>query len=459
LAFNADGSFTYTPMADYVGSDTFSYQAEGSNGNLSSPAVVTIHVDYQFNGFLSPLGQGRQYAVGRTIPIKFELTDYNGSSITSLSAITSLQVVDAQGTNVMTNAGSTTLRYDPTSNQFVANWQSRGLPAGNYTVQLVLADGTTKSQTVQLVASKGAFQLADGASSGYVSSTSNQILFGVLTVALQDDTGNSLDTNQVGQISDAMTYLNAALGSFGVNLSWAAPGTAADVHIHFASSTPYGGAGDGVLGFTTAENDVYFVTTGWNFNTGADPSQIGAGQYDFLTLATHELAHTVGLGESSDPGSVMYEYLSAGRIRRTFTDSNLALINTDADRFMKVGGDLLNAGHLQAVGKSTQAGSPTAFWQGGPLVLDPWSENPLGRMCLPPASAMQRDGYDARIPGLDGDDRVLMGGAGSDLIIGGQGRNLMVGGFGLDHVAKDGGDNSDAGPGFEVFMNDPLLGQ
>jgi hypothetical protein len=31
----------------------------------------------------------------------------------------------------------------------------------------------------------------------------------------------------------------------------------------------------------------------------------------------------------------MYEYLSAGTVRRTFTDSNLSLINTDADRFMK----------------------------------------------------------------------------------------------------------------------------
>ena len=34
----------------------------------------------------------------------------------------------------------------------------------------------------------------------------------------------------------------------------------------------------------------------------------------------------------------MYEYLTPGTVRRTFTDSNLSLINTDADRFMKVAG-------------------------------------------------------------------------------------------------------------------------
>ena len=55
-----------------------------------------------------------------------------------------------------------------------------------------------------------------------------------------------------------------------------------------------------------------------------------------MTLAIHELGHTLGLGESQDPNSVMYEYLSPGTVRRTFTDSNLSLIDTDADRFMKV---------------------------------------------------------------------------------------------------------------------------
>src|SRR5262249_48025561 len=53
------------------------------------------------------------------------------------------------------------------------------------------------------------------------------------------------------------------------------------------------------------------------------------------TLAIHELAHTVGLGESADANSVMYEYLAPGTVRRTFTDSNLSLIDTNSDRFMK----------------------------------------------------------------------------------------------------------------------------
>src|SRR5262245_48220976 len=84
---------------------------------------------------------------GRTLPIKFQLTDYNGA-VSSLSAVTSLQVLDYWGNNVLPNAGSTALRYDSTSKQFVANWQTKGLATGTYTVVLSLADGTTYTRTL-----------------------------------------------------------------------------------------------------------------------------------------------------------------------------------------------------------------------------------------------------------------------------------------------------------------------
>ncbi len=287
--------------------------------------------------------------------------------------------------------------------------------------------------------SGGAFQLAEGASSDFVSSTANQILFGVLTVAVQDDTGNGLDPNEVSDIDDAMTYLNESLGSFGVYLSWAAPGTDADIHVHFASNTPYGGASDGVLGFTTAENDVYLVTTGWNFYTGTDPSQVGASQYDFLTLATHELAHTVGLGESSDPNSVMYEYLAPGTVRRTFTDSNLSLINTDADRFMKAA---LPAAHGSAM-LPGQTANLSVFSLGGALLLSQGSPNPFAGMLFPASMNPQKDNPAATTPALDGDDSVLVAGSGNDLVLGGAGRNLISGGFGIDRIAGV-GDNHPA---------------
>jgi hypothetical protein len=79
---------------------------------------------------------------------------------------------------------------------------------------------------------------------------------------------------------------------------------------------------------------------------------------------------------------------------------------------------------------SEQGGNLSVFSQSGPLVLNPPAENLLAAMSLPAAMAGQRDAHVTATPGLDGEDNVLVGGAGNDLIIGGQGRDILVGGFG-----------------------------
>src|SRR5207249_2921460 len=139
---------------------------------------------------------------------------------------------------------------------------------------------------------------------------------------------------------------------------------------------------------------------------------------DFLTLATHELGHAVGLGESADPGSVMYEYLSPGAARRTFTDSNLSLINTDADRFMKA-----DAHALAPAAPALPAGEDDA----PPVSSVTWAA-PLAT--AGPAGA---GSFAAPRPAgtayAGGGDDVLVGGSGADLIVGGDGRDVLVGGF------------------------------
>jgi hypothetical protein len=96
-------------------------------------------------------------------------------------------------------------------------------------------------------------------------------------------------------------------------------------------------------------------------------------------------------------------------------------------------------------GSTAPSASLSVFSQSGPLVLDRWSESPFARLSFPAFIDPQRDGYAATTPGLDGDDSVLVGGSGNDLVIGGGGRNLMVGGFGFDQVAQDrAADSADA---------------
>ena len=249
-----------------------------------------------------------------------------------------------------------------------------------------------------LTGNTGAYQLDSGSDLGGSDSSFNWITDPVLTVAAEDDDGQGLDPNELSDVGGAMTYLNQALATFGVNLSWAPADTNADVTVHFASTTPGGGVGDGVLGYTTVQNDVYFVT-GWNYFTASDPSQIGAGQYDFTTLAIHELAHTLGLGESQDVNSVMYEYLTTGTVRRTLTDSNLSLIDTDADRFMKAARPATPTLSAGPIGLTSPARSGAAIAPTDPRTRPPRqfdSAPRLPRPRPPPSSPAGRTRSSAR---------------------------------------------------------------
>ena len=60
----------------------------------------------------------------------------------------------------------------------------------------------------------------------------------------------------------------------------------------------------------------------------------------------------------------MYEHLDPGTVRHTFTDSNLTLIDTDADRFMKVGHGLSTPAGMFGPLAWTSAGTESRRQQG-----------------------------------------------------------------------------------------------
>jgi protocatechuate 3,4-dioxygenase beta subunit len=153
---------------------------------------------------------------------------------------------------------------------------------------------------------------------------------GTLVVAVDAIPGDGAAAEQA-RVGDAIAALNAMLGSRGVTLVAVAGGDGvdADIYLHFAATTVIGGVADGVLGVTSAGNQITIVT-GWNYYLGDDPSLIGAGQYDFETVVMHELGHALGLGHSLDTNSLMYPYLGTGDVHRAFTDGDLSVIDADA---------------------------------------------------------------------------------------------------------------------------------
>jgi len=90
LAAFADGSFTYTPNAGFVGTDSFAYRMRDASNNFSDPVVVTIDVLPGSNR--TPIGTPDVYAMlaGTTLSVAAAgfLTndiDLDGETITAVS--------------------------------------------------------------------------------------------------------------------------------------------------------------------------------------------------------------------------------------------------------------------------------------------------------------------------------------------------------------------------------------
>jgi hypothetical protein len=320
------GSLTYTPPAGTVlgpgSGEILSVTAAATLDYLAAAATGSISVGYNFGGFLPPLNNGLAFATGRTVPIKFQLIDALGNCISSLGAFTALQVSYPDGTS----HAITGLRYDSTANQYVANWSTKGLAAGSYTIQLSLIDGTTHTVPVTIVLSHSSAGLTTGAAGG-TGSAPGGLLGGNIDLFVDNSNGD-LTTDELARIQDAVTAVDAVTEPYGVAVAEVTDPTQADVTLNMDTTSAVGGYADGVLGCTTDAGQITIIA-GWNFYAGSDAAQIGAAQYDFQTVVTHELGHALGLGHSTDSTSVMYATLNTGTVNGGLTTADLNVPDSD----------------------------------------------------------------------------------------------------------------------------------
>jgi uncharacterized protein (DUF2141 family) len=156
---------------------------------------------------------------------------------------------------------------------------------------------------------------------------------GTIVVAV-DTASFSIDPQAAAELSlvdSAISTLNATLGSRGVSIIeiQGDDSVNADVHIHLATTSSIGGVAQGVLGVTEMGGSEITLISGWNYYLGGSGAGPSADQYDFQSVATHELGHALGLGHSTDSNSVMYPYLGYGQSRHTLTNNDLAVIDQD----------------------------------------------------------------------------------------------------------------------------------
>ncbi len=288
---------------------------------------------------------------------------------------------------------------------------------------------------------------AAGSGGSNEANSAGQLLAGDLVVYVDNSAGNLTDET-LARIHNAIAAINAVINPFGVNITEVNDPAAATTVLQVAATSAVGGAAEGVLGCESA--GYVTIVSGWNWYTGTDAGGVGAGQYDFQTIVTHELGHALGLGHSTNASSAMYAMLGTGEARRVLSVADLAIPDAEAgpcglhaagtvpvvnalappaatlDPVAAPGHGLLSPDLPAPASSGTQApqvltGPAVTVLPGAGGVLH-WSET---------------HGTEA-LHGGDG-GLVLVGGDGDDVLIGGDGRDMLVGGIGSDRAGEGSG--------------------
>jgi hypothetical protein len=146
-----------------VGTKTITCTATDNAGNTAT-ATVTYRVIYRFDGFLQPINDTAHPQIcgspcpisifkgGSTVPVKFQLKDANGNLVQAgglplwPAPVKGSPTSGAVDETVYSAAGSSgnSYRWDSTTQQYIYNWNTKGVAAGFFwRIGVTLDDGQT----------------------------------------------------------------------------------------------------------------------------------------------------------------------------------------------------------------------------------------------------------------------------------------------------------------------------
>jgi hypothetical protein len=161
LTLNADGSFVYTPGPTISGSDSFTYRV--SDGSATSTLAATVRiVAYSLIGLQNvPPAVVTKAKTGSTVPMKWQFKD--GSQVVGSAHVhhtVTVRGATSAYTFSDTDPGSSSFRYDATTNTWTFNLQTKSAsgvpyPVGDYQVTITPSTpGYLPSPTFKLTLTK-----------------------------------------------------------------------------------------------------------------------------------------------------------------------------------------------------------------------------------------------------------------------------------------------------------------
>jgi hypothetical protein len=150
------GAFSWTPTAGQGGQIYTLTVRVTDNGspNLFAERQFNVGVAWTWSSLLAPVQAGGTYKIGRTIPIKFQLTGASAGVTDAQIHLILYKVsdnvvgdpVDVESTSAATTGNL--FRYD--NGYYVFNLSTAGLTAGTYQLQVDMGDGVIRAVNISL---------------------------------------------------------------------------------------------------------------------------------------------------------------------------------------------------------------------------------------------------------------------------------------------------------------------
>ncbi len=283
LVLNADGTFTYSPDANYNGSDTFKYKAQDNHGALSSEATVTITVN--------PVNDAPSFTSGGNVSVAEDSGTYSAAWATAVSAGPPDEAGQALDFIIQSNSNASLFSVAPSiASDGTLSFTPEANANGTATIAVVLQD--------------------NGGTLGGGQDTSAPVSFNITVTAVNDAPVNTVpgdpsvneDTDLVFSSGNGNALSVADVDAGGANIQ-------VTVSALNGTITPAGGSGAVVSGSGTGST----VITGTVLQANAALNGLKyKGNLNFndtrgsetLTLATDDLGNTGSGGALTDIDTV-----------------------------------------------------------------------------------------------------------------------------------------------------------